>query len=193
LTGVVLAGLLLPGWQAEAYTVTAASSDNRLYVAVYQRDVNLPLENIFIAATPPSHVSSPITIYAPDVVPPGSGRIAGLSFAVSPSAPPGSLGNLTLTIQGTVGGSPVVVNTYIPLEVSTVAPRVQGVIGDPGGIPGLAEQDTDGDGTPDLEEIAFGDDPFVSSLAAIPALTPAGLAILILLVLLTCVLAVRRS
>ena len=75
----------------------------------------------------------------------------------------------------------------VPLQVSASAPLLQGTIGDPSLVPGLETLDTDGDGTPDLDEILEGRDPFVVDPPMVPTIPPLGLVLLALLMLGTAV------
>jgi hypothetical protein len=170
--------------QASAFFVAADSQGNRLYLVISQRDVNSPLENISIQVSPPAGVSAWVPLFTPGSVPSASGRMGGVAFDVAFDAPPGGLDNLVVTVQGTVNGQVVIVTTNVPLEVAGSAPPLQGTIGDPSAVPGLEALETDGDGFPDLEEIAVRSDPFdptSTPATLVPALSPAVLATLALL------------
>ncbi len=194
---VILVSLvgLLPT-TAPAFSVTADSQGNRLYLIISHRDVNFPLESISIQVTSsPADVSPVIPVFTPATVPAASGRIGGLTFDVAFGTPLGSLADVVVTVEGIVGGQLVVVSTNVALDVSSSAPVLQGTLGDPTSIPGLILLDTDGDGFPDLQEIAGGSDPFDPTsvpVAVIPTVAPFGLALIALLLLAAASLGLSR-
>ena len=184
---VILLSGLLPT-VAPAFSVTADSQGNRVYLIIWHRDVNFPLEAISIQITSsPAELSSVSPNHTPATIPPNSGRVGGLEFDVALGAVLGNLSDLVVTVQGTVDGKVVMVPINVPLQVSASAPLLQGTIGDPSLVPGLETLDTDGDGTPDLDEILEGRDPFVVDPPMVPTIPPLGLVLLALLMLGTAV------
>ena len=187
----------LPIGSARAFQVSDDSVENRLYIIISQRDVNFPLDSVSIQIVDaPSEISTPAPVYIPSSVPAASGRIAGLSFDVPPGTPLGVVNDLIIKVGGTVSGASVNVESIVPLEVVASAPTLQGTIGDPSGVPGLATLDTDSDGTPDLNEIAVGRDPFEADTdppAQVPLLSPLGLLLVVGLVGATALFVARRQ
>ena len=84
---------------ASAFSVTADSEENRVYLIIWHRDVNFPLEGISIQITSsPAELSPVFAVYTPATIPPDSGRVGGLEFDVVFGA---VLGNLALLHEAT--------------------------------------------------------------------------------------------
>lgn len=157
---LVAAGAALATPSAVAFDVEPDSLGNRLYVVVWNRDSSASLEAVQVSVGAASFTTTPTPVSVPTSVPPDEGRLAGFDFDVLPSASIGQNDSLSISITGTLQGVARAVDDAVALDVVATASSQQGLVGAQTGVPGIEGLDTDGDGTPDQEEIAAGTDPF---------------------------------
>ncbi len=142
-----------------AYDVEADSVNNTVYILLRNLNAGDSYDAISVNSTAPGIVTSASASIVPASVAAGGSDLAAVDFAVAPSAMIGAVGDLGITVSGTVNGQAVDVEISVPLEVVATAPSAQGFVGvgipspDPGGL------DSDGDGVSDSLETAFGSNP----------------------------------
>ena len=165
---------------AGAFDVGVGSQGNRLYIVVWNQDAAGTLEAVEIGVSAAPFTSTPVPVFVPGSVPPGSGAIAGFEFSVDSGAHLDAAGMMRVDVTGTVGSSARSASYQLELVARSSAPSSSGLVGGTTGIPGLDEVDSDGDGSADHFEIAAGSDPFDSSslppaaepTAEVPSLPP---------------------
>ena len=154
---------------ALGFDLEAGSLNNRLYVVINHPDNTAALTNLIIHFDPPAFISTLRPVHLPNSVPAGGAAMAGFEFDSDPSAQLAVSGTLLVTVAGTVnplvytlqGPAPSThpeVSYDVSLQIVSSAPTNQGMV--VGTVPGVADIDSDGDGTSDLDEIANGTDPF---------------------------------
>lgn len=179
----LVVGLAAP---VSAYEVEAGSVGNTVYVLLLNEQPSASFDSVSVGEDLPGFVPTASASLVPASIPAQGSDLVAVTFDVTAAVAPGSTGELTLTVSGTLSGQSVDLQLPVALTVVGAAPVAQGVVGvgvpapDPGGV------DTDGDGVTDALEIAFGSDPNnASSLpgdpAALPGLGAPGLVLLAVL------------
>lgn len=182
---------------ALAFDIEPDSVGNRLYVLLWHGNLSASLDSVGVVVTMPSFTSATTPLHVPTTVPAASGRLAGFSFDVLPVAT-GLSGDAVVTVTGTVAGTPVLATFNVPLVTVVDAPAI--VIVDSLLDNQIEAPDFDGDGVADSVELHYGSNPAdpnslpgMSNL--VPALSPAAIAMLALLlaaVALTARMGLRR-
>ncbi|MEE2678471.1 MAG: thrombospondin type 3 repeat-containing protein [Myxococcota bacterium] len=182
---------------AGAYEVEANSAGNTVFILVWNHQPSATFDSIAVGETLPGFVTQASATLVPASVPANQSDLAAVEFDVGAAAA-GSTGDLTLVVSGSAGGQPIDVVLTVPLEVVTVAPEAQGLVGEGIPAPDPGGADSDSDGITDALEIAFGSDPNDplstpgTTLTAVPALQALGLAGLAALLVLGATRLARR-
>lgn len=145
---------------ASAYDVEANSTGNKVYILLVNDNPATSYDTITINNVPPAIISSASATIIPASVAAGSSDLAALTFNVSSNAQLNAVGDLSITVTGSIGERSVNVDLTVPLTVVANASIAQGEVGsiiprpDPGGI------DSDNDGISDILEYAFDSNPY---------------------------------
>ena len=143
-----------------AYDVEANSAGNKVYILLVNDNPATSYDGITINNVPPAIVSSASATIIPASVAAGSSDLAALEFNVASNAQLNTVGDLSITVTGSIGDRSVNVDLTVPLTVVANTSNAQGEVGsiiprpDPGGI------DSDNDGVSNILEYAFDSNPF---------------------------------
>ena len=143
-----------------AYDVEANSTGNKVYILLVNDNPATSYDAITITNLPPAIVSSASASIVPASVAAGGSDLAALEFNVASNAQLNSIGDLSITVTGSIGDRSVNVDLTVPLTVVANATLAQGEVGsitprpDPDGV------DSDNDGVSDVLEYAFDSNPY---------------------------------
>lgn len=158
LARLLLAGItILLANLARAYDVEPDSFGNRIYILLDNPNAGAVYHSVSVSGTPPAFVSNISASIIPASIPGGRSRLAAVDFDVSTAAA-GSSADLVLSVSATAAGQNATFNIPVPLTVSTTAPNAQGFVGSSEPAPDPDGADSDGDGTVDSLELAYGSD-----------------------------------
>nr|WHW29730.1 putative F5_F8_type_C and GH16_laminarinase_like domain-containing protein [uncultured bacterium] len=150
---------LLGANNALAYDVEADSINNTIYLLLENPNPGAVYHSISIGTAQPTFVGAASTAFVPSTVPGARSRLAAVNFDIINGAALGSSGDIVLTLSGIAAGQTVNVDIAVPLTVVSTAPAAQGIVGSTVPVPDADGPDSDGDGTVDSLEIAYGSDP----------------------------------
>ena len=182
-----------------AYDVEANSTGNKVYILLVNDNPVTSYDAITITNLPPGIVSSASASIVPASVAAGGSDLAALEFNVASNAQLNSIGDLSITVTGSIGDRSVNVDLTVPLTVVANATLAQGEVGsitprpDPDGV------DSDNDGVSDVLEYAFDSNPYNPEsfpgqieTTNIPMVGALGVMVLALLILVSGSSATRR-
>ncbi|MDG2035541.1 MAG: hypothetical protein P8J42_02905, partial [Pseudomonadales bacterium] len=100
-----------------AYDVEANSDGNKVYILLVNDNPATSYDAITINNVPPAIVSSASATIIPASVAAGGSDLAALEFNVASNAQLNTVGDLSITVTGSVGGRSVDVDSTVPLTV----------------------------------------------------------------------------
>ena len=118
--------LLLAATFPGVFAVEAASSSNSLQVVLSNQSLSADLEDIALAATGPAFATDIREVSVPTSVPPNGSDVAVIEFDIAPGTPTDTVGEISLTITGSVNGFATGASLAIPISVEVTAPSFQG-------------------------------------------------------------------
>ena len=143
-----------------AYDVEANSDGNKVYILLVNDNPATSYDAITINNVPPAIVSSASATIIPASVAAGGSDLAALEFNVASNAQLNTVGDLSITVTGSVGGRSVDVDITVPLTVVANASGAQGEVGSIIPRPDVDGIDSDNDGISDILEVAFDANPY---------------------------------
>ena len=118
--------LLLAATFPGLFAVEAASSSNQLQIVLSNQSLSADLEDITIDATGPAFTTDIREVSVPVSVPPNGSDMAVIEFDIAPGTPTDTVGEISLTIGGSVNGFATGASLALPISVEVTAPSFQG-------------------------------------------------------------------